>query len=167
MSSNTLTTLRKLSAKDSDFKNTFEFLASYVKSRWITRADDLVNAGKCSYPNAVTVLRELAELGLGTFVVGRRGRRTRLEWNRHPATTAKAVLDPTATALPSSIHDDDESILDEESADFEDAGRKTFIDEYKLRHDFVVKVLLPADLTRDEATRLADHVRTMYFSSAA
>jgi len=122
-------------------------------------ADALAQGAGIVKPDAIRVLKELDGLGLGRYLVGRRGGTTRFEWNRHPASVARAARGEVDDLPP--------SIYDEEADAFENLGpdhKDTIVDEYKLRLDFQVRTLLPSDLTKEEAGRLADHIRTLYFA---
>ena len=159
--------LQGLVQHDEKFSKSFKFWSGYKRSRWITRAEDLLYAG-CAYPDAVEVLKTLGELELGTFKRGRRGGKTRLEWNRHPGRTAKIVLGEMAGELPPSIYaDDEDENMTDDGVDVAPGNEDAFIDDYNLRMDFKVQTRLPVDLTRDEANRLADHIRTIHGLKAA
>lgn len=150
---------RKLYKTDKNFQAVCDFLASYKRGRWIVKAGDLPYDVAVTYGEAVAVLRSFEELGFGRFVVGRHGKATRFEWNRRPVAVMKAIRGES-NELPGSIYEDD--LADSE---FQEGEAATIVDRYQLRVDFEVKVLLPSDISKDEAARLAEHLRTMYFRS--
>jgi len=108
----------------------------------------------------VDALKALEEIGLGTFMVGRRGGVSRLEWKVPMIEAARAargddvevpLLDP-ADELFSETRLEARAI---------DAMHHT----YNLRSDFLAEFDLPRDLTAREAFRLAEYIKTLPFDA--
>ena len=120
--------------------------------------------------------KQLAAVGCGRFIVGRKGRRSRFEWWFDPGSVSSAALKRRKDLAPlpagqNSAGDTCEAIA-EESAE-EDDGRigeaPSEVDDsniehtFMLRPDFPVRILLPESLTKVEAERLSGFIRTLPF----
>ena len=115
-------------------------------------------------PELIKVLRELEVLRCGRFVLGRRGQRSRFEWNVKSTSLARAA---TGEASVVEVADEPmkalvDSILEETS----DSGNDRISHSYQLRPGMQVSVGLPANLTPKEANRLAEFIRTLPFDDA-
>jgi hypothetical protein len=91
------------------------------------------------------LLRTLAQLGCGRFLVGRRGQDTRIKWK-----VSTSILGKAAKNAGSDIA--------EKSKDMSVT--------YPLRPDREVALALPKDLTVREANRLADFIKTLPFEDS-
>lgn len=111
--------------------------------------------GEVSRTDVIDVLKTLAELGCGQFLVGRRGRPTRIAWTTDMVTVGKLATGEVAheSAGVSSPAESDET---EQWAEF--MGHT-----FHLRPDFEIELELPVDLTKSEAERLALFVRSLPF----
>lgn len=104
----------------------------------------------------VQVFRELQQIGLGSLLMGRKGKKTRLSWLVQPADIEKARKKEIAELIASGS----DSVSNEEfEQDDEDAELLTH--EYRLRRDLVVSIKLPEDLTAKEASRLSQWLVTI------
>ena len=88
----------------------------------------------------IEVFKALADLQAGQFIVGRRGHKTRFEWHLpDEGRGARERLANTESTTPTISH------------------------SYRLRPQFEVRVLLPADLSNAEAERLGGFIQTLPF----
>lgn len=137
-------------------------------------------------PEIVQFFQRLHEIGLGEFVSGEDVRRPRFLWGYPNAQLAQVAngeawaLEPMPAMLPDELLEDDDAKDDAKGEDYdakgEDLHAKGSEDEdrrrngssikhiFRLREDFSVKMRLPADLTANEAFRLADFIKTLPFS---
>jgi len=88
----------------------------------------------------IELFKEVDRNGLGRYVIGRRGRPTRLEW-------ARTVLEGHRAMQESPSED----------------AAETIRHRYVLRPDFDVEFDLPSDLTKVEAKRLSEFITTLPF----
>jgi hypothetical protein len=102
----------------------------------------------------VALFQRLEKLGCGQFIIGRRGRPSRLAWSASIVSIGKAAvgeqhvvaeLPPTTTTV---VAPDDEMLSH----------------SYHLRLGVTVVFELPADLTPSEAERLAGFIKTLPMS---
>ena len=100
-------------------------------------------------PEVIQAFKSLQHVGAGTFIVGRKQYPTRFHHSVDSATLAKAA------------RTEGEGI----AAGVADPSSETVVIDhrYVLRQDFHLTVRLPADLTKTEATRLAEFIRTLPF----
>lgn len=99
----------------------------------------------------IAILKKLERLNLGAFKSGRRGHESRFEWTQgvHLGEVGrKAVVDQEA---------------DVEQPPHEESVAQLVQHSYPLRPTLFVRFDLPADLTQWEATRLANHIKTLTF----
>ncbi len=113
--------------------------------------------------------KQLAAVGCGQFVVGRRGYPSRFVWKFHPcrvantALTGEDELAPTDWDLLASDESADET---REHADEEAPEAAALDDEimsfsFPLRRGFAVQLNLPASLKKAEADRLAAFIQAL------
>jgi hypothetical protein len=106
----------------------------------------------------VEVLAQLEQLGLGYLRRGQRG--YEFAWNVELVAVGKAARGETA-GIPTLRHRGEPPAEDRPSVDEED---DTFVDHrFLLRPGVEVNLRLPGDLTKREAERLADFIRTLPF----
>jgi hypothetical protein len=103
--------------------------------------------GTATPADARAVLEELAELGCGTFRVGRRGWPTRIDWSVDAISAGKAAKGDVSTVEASAA----------------EGGLRQGLTEvdFPLRDDLVLTFALPKDLTDKEAERLATFLRSL------
>jgi hypothetical protein len=133
----------------------FVWAAARQNDRRETSVDVVRRRGQMGHEAAVGLLQALAHAGFGTFVVGRRGAKTRIVWDY-------SIRDVGAAASGSTkeIHkvDEDEVIEDDSAEDDEDALVEH---AFNLRPGMKITLELPADITRREAERLAKFVEAI------
>lgn len=105
----------------------------------------LADGRSYSYQELISSLKALGDLGLGTFIVGRHGSKTRFRLPQHRLISLDKVAELRGQASAPSLSPPDGS----ESHTF------------KLRPDFTVEMRLPTNFTRKEAERLSIFLRAL------
>ena len=144
-------------------------------------------------PEIVQFFQRLHEIGLGEFVSGEGVRRPRFLWGYPNSQLAQVAngeawtLEPMPVMLPDEDLEEDEDdakdheakahhgAKDRDAKDRDEARDDSAGDEdrhpngssikhiFRLREDYSVKMRLPADLTANEAFRLAEFIKTLPF----
>jgi hypothetical protein len=83
--------LRDLYKKGQGRSELFEGFATYTNRRTELLVERAIEYTGLSYDTIVTLFRELDELGIGTFKLGRKGAKTRLVWNYSPRSVGEAA----------------------------------------------------------------------------
>jgi hypothetical protein len=108
----------------------------------------------------IDAFKALDKIGLGRFVVGRRGASTRLEW-RVPMIEAGRAARGEQLEVP--LLDPEDELLSETKAD---PIKSAYIrHNFNLRPDCLIVIELPSDFTEKEALRLAEYVKTLPFGA--
>jgi hypothetical protein len=103
----------------------------------------------------IEVLRALQSLGFGEFKAGRKGWPSRFETEYGLVSVGRVATGESA---------DVETVTAEDVEENEDDERDQMLDHrYQLRPGFVIAFSLPQNLTRNEAIRLADFIKTLPF----
>lgn len=136
----------------------FDHMACRKRNQGETSVDRIcellsVDSGEVGRKEVVDLFQDLARLGCGQFVRGRKGYRSRLVWSVGSLQLAKIATGEMSAEL---IPDNDDSNCSDESDESE-----TFMHAYILRESFSVSLELPSDLTRSEAERLAMFIRSL------
>lgn len=120
----------------------------------------IAGAGTFLRSEVIDAFRAMEELGLGEFIVGRRGMASRFSW-RVPMIDAGKVAKGLSNELPllDDTGEEGELLLINPRGDAD-----TINHTYNLRPDFVVGLRLPRNFSDHEALRLADFVKTLPFS---
>jgi hypothetical protein len=108
-----------------------------------------------TYSQIVALFRQLEKVGVGTFFVGRKGKRSRFYWTIDIKAVGKALEESAAGAIPSSKV----SVPIKEVAPVHVAA--SLRHPFHLREDFELVLSLPADLTDREAQRIAKFVESL------
>lgn len=98
--------------------------------------------------DVVALFRQLEQLGCGQFVVGRRGRPSRIVWSASIVSVGRAAVG-------------EEQVVAELPPTVSPPGGESLTHIFHLRLDVEVTIDLPADLTPHEAERLAAFIRTL------
>ncbi|HEY8595861.1 MAG TPA: hypothetical protein VIL84_11530 [Devosiaceae bacterium] len=105
------------------------------------------------YGEIIRVFRKFDELGIGTFLVGRRGSESRLQWHYSIKSLAEAakngaeVRGTPRLGQGQALEDEDDDSM--------------FAHAFQLRSNLRVEISLPVDLTDHEANRIAAFVKTL------
>ena len=144
--------LQRLYEESSVYAAFFEDLAN--KRRRTTKVDvDLaVRKTNGTRKEIIDLFKKLEDLGAGEFVVGRRGKESRLELSVDSRAVGKAAAgEPVEIEHVESLEDEDA---------FEEDDNLTRHD-FRLRKGLVVSFDLPDDLTQDEVERLGTFLRSL------
>lgn len=135
----------------------FEQLATRVKNYRTTTVDHAVRLIGRDRREVVEMFKQMEELGLGSFIVGRRTGVSRFEWSVGMVETAQAALggkdDIAIEPLESSELELEEFPEEEDS----ESMQHSFV----LRRDLTVSLNLPLDLNTQEAERLSKFILTL------
>lgn len=117
---------------------------------------------------AVSFLKQLGDAGCGQFVTGRRGQPTRIEWAECGAIPiAKAFINARTQPQPDPAMPDVNTLADchwnASPAASPVTSAKLHPHTFLLRPELSVRVELPLNLTKEEANRFADFIRTIPF----
>jgi hypothetical protein len=107
----------------------------------------------------VEAFKALEDLGLGEFIIGRRGASSRLKWNVpmiEAGRAAQGVIE-SVPRLP------DEELLTEEASE-PPVQSISMRHTYNLRPGYAVVIELPTNLSDREANRLAEFIKTLPFN---
>jgi hypothetical protein len=108
--------------------------------------------------HVIRAFKSLQHVGAGVFLVGRKGHPTRFVHVvsvRELAKLARGEQEPVPVPRSSDVAPPPATPAAEHAA--------TLTHRYNLRPDLLIELALPADLTKSEATRLAEFVRTLPF----
>ena len=150
--------LRKLYLEDDSARAVLDHFASRERNWGTTTIDrihsNLLNEGQNVYRgDVIQVFRKLEDCGCGSFMVGRKGWKSRFEWNVQMVGVGQAAAGETEQV---------EEVSQEEKGE-ENEGDNLFKHTFRLRSDQSVTVELPVDLTAQEATRMARFIETLPF----
>lgn len=148
--------LRDMYQNDPVAKLVFDHWATRVRNRTETSIDSLLasldsKGQESSRPELIRFLRELQELGCGSFITGRKGHPSRFKWKVGMTSISNAAAGKDVTLEPITEND-------KEEAD-DDLLAHTFF----LRPNLAVIINLPADFSSAEAARLADFIKSLPF----
>ena len=129
----------------------FEYAACRQRNTRTTPIERIqkVLGQEVSRSELIGLFKELGKMGCGHFVAGRKGHPTRFEWQVGLVSVGRAACGESEE-IEETIDDDYETI---------DLLTHTF----HLRPDVPVEFDLPRNLTENEASRLADYIRTLPF----
>lgn len=159
--------LQRLYQRNAAAMVVLDYFASREKMRWVTPLEDLESkVGALHRSDLISVLKELEKVGCGQFIVGRRGHQTRFNWSINAVDIAKKIsghqgVDEGEEEEEAAAAEGEE---EEEGGDDEEEDEEVVEHRFLLRRDFEVKLSLPASLTRFEAERLADFIKTLPFN---
>jgi hypothetical protein len=138
-------------------KKFFDFAATRERSSETTvrRVASHLSEGN---RQVIKLFKKLEEIGLGTFVVGRHGAKSRFRWLFSLPSVGKVARMETKKLEEINPEPGPES----ESEDQADASDKEVITHsYQIRRDVAVRIALPYDLNEKEAERMAIWIRTL------
>jgi len=112
------------------------------------------------------VFQKLAEMGIGTYITGRRGFESRVKWLYGLRSIGRAARGEHQALLSLQGEDfgpEDESVEPILAPPLAEATPIVTEHSYKLRPDHTLQLTLPTDLSAREAERLAGWIRTLPF----
>jgi hypothetical protein len=143
--------LRSLRSSNPTYAALFDWLQSRQRGAYVTKARVASERIDREYMEVISVFKKLQELGVGQFIVGRKGQESRFEWEydvKSIALMALGELDaPELKAIDAPINEDDDGIKH----------------SFTLRPNLSISIHLPSDLRGREADRLASWIKTLPF----
>jgi hypothetical protein len=106
----------------------------------------------------IELFKRLEAAQCGTFVFGRKGYRSRFEWSVSLIVVGQAASGETDQVEPAAGGQELHGTDDEDAA-----GVDVIQHRYRLRPDFEVVLVLPVNLSGNEAARLSDFLKTLPF----
>ena len=162
---NTISILTALYRDDPSAKAILDYFSTRKKAMRVSSVDRIGYKSKVAYAEVVRVFKELANAGCGQFLNGRKGYKSRMEWEY--SLVSLGLVAKGEAAIPEPI---DLSSLDEEEDDLVAMPADDVEDEdgmlshvFQLRQDMPLHFNLPPDLTAREAERLATFIRSLPF----
>jgi hypothetical protein len=160
--------IKNLYVKNPVAKAAFDYFAGCPRNRPETTVNQLLavlvaRGHQASYVGVRDFLRELHRLNCGVYVIGRKGRHSRLRWH-----IGRMSLGQAAAGQLSQV----EQLTDEEAAGANDEveeGPSSMLHpddmklSYPLRRERQIELVLPKDITPTEAQRLSDFIKTLQF----
>lgn len=158
MVTGTLEKLRTLYKTDQTARLMLDVFAGYQRNRRTIKVDNLLwklrqQSADVSRAEVVKVFKELEDSGFGKYMPGRWEHPSRFEWNANLIEVGKAASG-------------DEDVIEPlEAAALGDSSDEPDMVEhlFRLRPDLQVLLELPENLTRNEAARLAEFVKSLPF----
>lgn len=161
---NTVSILKTLYRDDVSAKAILDYFSTRKKAMSVSSVDRIGFKSKVAYAEVVRVFKELAAAGCGTFLNGRKGYKSRMEWDYSLVSLGLVARGEAAIPEPidpSSVEEEDDlvtGLVDEGGV--EDGNLPH---AFQLRPDTTLHFSLPADLTAREAERLAAFIRSLPF----
>ena len=141
--------------KYSAAEDLFEYLAYDTDSFRSHSVSLLARRTRVDYYDLVKVLKQLDHLSIGTFIVGRKGNDTRVNWSFNSVCIGKVGLGKKHFLEP----------VPKNALDYDGPADDEFIREHEfyLRPDFKLKFELPSDFNRIDQNRLEKWLATIPF----
>jgi len=154
--------LKNLYSSNENFKFAFDYFAGRQYNSKKTSADRLLSALKkegheISRGEIIDLFRALETSLCGKFFVGRKGHPTRFEWSVGLVDVGQAAAGEEIEVRPLTESDREVDAGDDDDAE------QLIEHRFMLRPSLEVKLMLPSDLSKTEATRLSDFVKTASF----
>ena len=171
--------LRNYAAADESARACFELLSRRQRRRRELAVDVLMRDAGITRTAAVSIFRSLESLGCGKMVVGRRNGRTRFEWHFTMSSVGLVALGQSDFLDPMGREDLDEGVdagipanapagggsqaesSDDRQRDPSPVATGMLSYPFPLRNGVKASIILPEDLTVDEAERLGNFIRAL------
>ena len=158
--------LREIYKSDDAARSLFDNFAARTNDYRMTTVSRAAQIAEASRSETITLFREFERLGAGSFKAGRRGSKTRIEWDysiRSLGAAAQGSVDQPEAIDKSKLDFDGEfdALVSEEESE---VGEGDLISHsFQLRPDLRLTIKLPVDLTAKEAERFAGFIRQVPF----
>ena len=145
----------QMNEKSPSAAKVFDHLAFGDTEYKTNSAPYLSNATGVDYYKVINTLKQLASFGIGEFVVGRKGKDSRITWAYSPKSIGKVATGKSSVfaSVPKNISDYDGGGGNPNSTDH----------SFQLRKDFSLKIELPTDFNRADQIRLTNWLATLPF----
>lgn len=154
--------LRGLNQKNSIAQAFFDWAIQRQRDAAETRVDRLAYKADIDRRDVIELAHHLEDIGCAKFIVGRRGGKSRIQWNFSLRSMAEAAKGQSAALQK--VQPDEAALAEEEDEDIGDAVAENMIRHgYQLRPDILITIDLPEDLSKKEAERLAAFVSSLPF----
>lgn len=147
--------LRKLHKSDETAQQVFDYLFGAKEHYKTNSVQFLQKAGKTDYYLLIRLLKTLAANGFGTFIVGRKGKDSRMTWRFHPKSLG-AAANFRAEDLP-------QPSSDLKPYDGGAVDKRTAKHSFRLREDYNLDLVLPSDFNKKDAARLSRWLEALPF----
>lgn len=147
--------LRKLAEKNLTVNEFMEYLASRQRHASEMTVEKAMKAiPGATRAEVIQMFKSLETLGIGDWLLGRHGKKTRFEWKAYPGDVAKAWAGEI-DGIP----------LEAKGTDFEDQEEEPDFVEHKLqlRRNIEISLSLPVDLSDKEASKIARWIENLAF----
>lgn len=136
-------------------KDVLEHLAFAEEHYKVSNVQGIVNSIECDYYEVVKVLKHLDVHKLGQFIVGRKGKDTRIVWNFHPRSIGNLAFNESNSLSP----------ISNEMKEYDGGveNRETISHNFYLRPNFNLELKLPKDFNRKDLNRLEKWLDTIPF----
>jgi hypothetical protein len=124
-----------------------------------TTVDQIEQGADLDRAWVIYAMKELAQLGFGKFVVGRRGNDSRMIWKVN-------LGDLGRYAQGSNVEFDEPELASGPPQTSAEPAAQEIVHFYQLRPELRLSLKLPLDLTPGEARRLADFILSLPFEDA-
>ena len=133
----------------------FDYLTYASNHYKVNSVQHLVNETDAEYYTIVEILKLLDNLGVGKFIVGRKGKDSRIEWSYHPKSLGEAANKKRSTLLgvPKGIDEYDGGGEDKEIS----------AHSFFLRPNYKLELTLPTNFDRADLKRLEKWLDTIPF----
>jgi hypothetical protein len=158
-----LDTVRAHYRKDAVAKALYDHLAASVSFKVETTVESLERGAGIEHSAVVAFVKTVAGWGLGCFIVGRLGHKSRIKWFVNPIHLARRARGDDVGSALSAVDDDavgaEGGPHDELS---EPAAPSQLVEHrFRLRPGVDITLRLPGDLTGSEAERVSTLVRAL------
>jgi hypothetical protein len=156
---NDIRELRRIYEQDLNAKALCDYLADRGKALSRSPVDGLLSrlgrhGTKMRRPDLIKLLKDFERLQLGEFLAGRRGKPSRFKWKADSISVGKVASGAA----------EEFAWLSSGSAESEtEAELEMLTHLYRLRMDLTVTLVLPANLTKEEAERLSLLIKSLPF----
>jgi hypothetical protein len=141
--------IAKLVARNDVNRAFFDALGTRIKTSDHVTVPHVMSITKGERFQVVKLFKRMEEMGLGHFLVGRRGGQSRFAWSVRVSDLAQAYAGEVDIVESASGED----LTEDATVEISEVNH-----EFSLRPDFKVAITLPTDLTKREAERLAAFV---------
>lgn len=146
----------------------FESLAKRARNHRVTTVERAMRSIKAERKEVVDLFKQMADLELGSFILGRRTGVSRFEWSVRMVDVAKAGLGEIELEEIQSL--ENEELAELEAEDAEDVDEE---EDGLVQHSFALRprsapvvFALPEDLTEQEAKRLSRFMLSLPIESS-
>lgn len=150
--------LRRLYEVDDVAKRVIDHMAQRSKGNKL-EVDVLQKRISLSRSELVFAFRQLEAIGVGRFIVGRRGSTSRFETNRPPAEIAGVAKGERAEL--GGAQEEEETFPDSSESSASSGAETALRHVWVLRPSPLVKIEIPYDITSAEAERLIAFVKSL------